>query len=259
MSDVGPIHTVPKLNAIQRRVFGVLIEKSLTTPGGYPMTMNSLLTGCNQLTCREPVMQLSEGEIARALHELQIMGNPLVRQAEVDRTARANRFEHLAEQRFGWDRRERAIMAELLLRGPQTAGELKTNGSRMAPFDDLPGVLSLLTELGCHEPPYVRELPRQPGRSTVRYDHLLYAEPRTEGESQVGGGGGAIHASNASAAMSASGSAAGGQAASGSAAADSAGTRSGVATDQPDLAARVADLEARLARLEADFAAGRRP
>src|SRR5436190_18836415 len=119
-------HTL-KMTLCLRRVLGVLMEKALTTPGGYPMTLNSLVTGCNQLTCREPITQLTEGEVGRALHELQTWREgPLVRQAEGDRTARASRFEHLAEQRFAWDKRQRAIMAELLLRGPQTAGELKT-------------------------------------------------------------------------------------------------------------------------------------
>jgi uncharacterized protein YceH (UPF0502 family) len=177
MSDSPTPQPLPRLSAIQRRVFGVLIEKSLTTPGGYPLTLNALVTGCNQLTCRDPVMHLTEAEVGRALHELQIWpGGGLVRQAPADRTARSNRFEHLAESRFGWDRRERAIMAELLLRGAQTPGELKTNGTRMAPLDDLQLVMSLLDALARHEPPYLRELPRQPGQSTVRYDHLFYPE-----------------------------------------------------------------------------------
>jgi uncharacterized protein len=163
---------------IQRRVLGVLIEKSMTTPAGYPMTLNSLVTGCNQLTCREPVMRLSEGEVSKAIHELQQM--MLVKLADPDRTARANRFQHQLEPRFGWGKRERAIIAELLLRGPQTAGEIKTNGSRMTPFDDLQSVMNLLAELGKGDSPYVRELPRQPGQGTIRYDHLFYTndEPR---------------------------------------------------------------------------------
>jgi hypothetical protein len=156
----------------------VLIEKSMTTPAGYPMTLNSLVTGCNQLTCREPVMRLSESDVSRAVHELQQM--MLVKLADPDRTARANRFQHQLEQRFGWGKRERAIIAELLLRGPQTAGEIKTNGSRMTPFEDLQSVMNLLAELGKNDPPFVRELPRQPGQGTIRYDHLFYTndEPR---------------------------------------------------------------------------------
>ena len=147
---------------IQRRVLGVLIEKSMTTPAGYPMTLNGLVTGCNQLTCREPVMHLTEPEVSRGLYELQQM--MLVKQADPDRTARANRFQHQLEQRFGWGKRERALIGELLLRGPQTAGELKTNGSRMTPFDDLQSVINLLLELARHDPPFVRESPRRPGQ-----------------------------------------------------------------------------------------------
>jgi uncharacterized protein len=158
----------------QRRVLGVLIEKSMTTPAGYPMTLNSIVTGCNQLTCREPVMRLTESEVSKAIYELQQM--MLVKQADPDRTARANRFQHQVEQRFGWDKRERALIAELLLRGPQTPGELKTNGSRMTPFEDLQNVLNLLGELARHDPPFVRELPRQPGQGAIRYDHLFYAD-----------------------------------------------------------------------------------
>ncbi len=169
---------LPKLTPAQRRVLGVLIEKSMTTPGQYPLTMNSLLTGCNQLTCRDPVLTLSEGDVAKAVFELQQW--QLVAQAPPDRTARANRFVHNVEQRFGFGARERALMAELLLRGPQTIGELKGNASRMTPLEDLHYVSELLGALAGREPPFVRELPRQPGKSVVRYDHLFYPddEPR---------------------------------------------------------------------------------
>lgn len=94
------------LNAVQRRVLGVLIEKSMTTPAAYPLTLNSLVTGCNQLTCRDPILHVSEGEVARAVHELQQW--QLVGQAEPDRNARANRFKHRAEERFGWGKIGRA-------------------------------------------------------------------------------------------------------------------------------------------------------
>jgi uncharacterized protein YceH (UPF0502 family) len=211
---------------VQRRVIGVLIEKSLTTAAGYPMTLNSLVTGCNQLTCREPVMSLSEGEVARALHELQIWpGGGLVRQAEGDRTARANRFEHLAETRFAWDKRQRAIITELFLRGPQTAGELKTNAGRMATFDDLQMIMNVLADLARHDPPYVHELPRQPGRSTVRFDHLFYAENRSE-----------VNAVEPTIARSASPS---------------------VSSSHEGLESRLARLEAELARLRSEFEAFR--
>ncbi|MFO0973485.1 MAG: DUF480 domain-containing protein [Phycisphaerae bacterium] len=161
-----------ELTAVQRRVLGVLIEKSMTTPAQYPLTLTAILTGCNQLTCRDPVMHVSEGDVGRAVHELQLM--QLVSQAPPDRNARSNRFRHEVEARFGWAARERALMAELMLRGPQTVGELKTNASRMTPLEDLHYVGELLATLGTRDPVFVRELPRQPGKSVVRFDHALY-------------------------------------------------------------------------------------
>ncbi len=163
-----------KLDAHQRRVLGVLIEKSMTTPGSYPLTINSIVTGCNQLSCRDPVMQMTEGQVSAALHELQRM--QIVVQAAPDRNARSNRFAHRVEERFGWDTKDRALMAELFLRGPQTPGELKSNASRMSALDDLNYLTELLNGLATREPPMVVELPRQPGKSANKFDHLLYAE-----------------------------------------------------------------------------------
>lgn len=163
-----------KLNAAQRRVLGVLIEKAKTTPGGYPLTLNALLVGCNQLSCREPVMKLSEDEAARAARELKAMG--LAAEVDPERGARVERYRHTADESLKWDDVRQAILAELLLRGPQTAGELKTNASRMAELPDLDGLLRLLREMSAQDPPLVRELPRQPGKSSTRFDHLLYSE-----------------------------------------------------------------------------------
>lgn len=162
------------LDPIQRRVLGVLIEKSMTTAGSYPLTLTALTTGCNQLSCRDPVMHLNEGEVGAALHVLQRY--QLAGQAPPDRNARSNRFVHRVEERFGWDTRERALMAELLLRGPQTPGELKTNASRMSHLDDLQYVMELLAGLAKRETPFVLELPRQPGKGAARWDHCLYPE-----------------------------------------------------------------------------------
>lgn len=157
---------VPKLDAAQRRVLGVLIEKARTTPAGYPLTLASLVAGCNQLSCREPVMKLTEDDVAKAARILREQN--LV--AEVD-GARVERYRHRVEETLGWTDAQQAILAELLLRGAQTAGELRTNAARMAPMPELDAVTKLLEEL-----PPVRELPRQPGKSVRRYDHLLYAE-----------------------------------------------------------------------------------
>jgi uncharacterized protein len=166
-----------RLNAPQRRVLAVLIEKSRTTPGGYPLTLNALLVGCNQLSCREPVMKLTEDEVARAARELS--ERKLVAEADPGRGARVERYRHAADETLRWNDVQQAVMAELLLRGPQTAGELKTNASRMAALPDLDGVVGLLNEFAAQNPPMVRELPRQPGKSVARYDHLLYLEEGT--------------------------------------------------------------------------------
>ena len=157
-----------KLNVAQRRVLGVLIEKSRTTPGGYPLTLNALLVGCNQLSCREPVLKLSEDEVAKAARELGSMR--LVAEADPGRGARVERYRHTVEESLQWNELQQAVLAELLLRGPQTAGELKTNASRMATLPDLDGVIQLLSSLAAKDPPLVRELPRR------RYDHGFYAE-----------------------------------------------------------------------------------
>src|SRR5260221_11585256 len=119
----------PRLTSVQRRVLGVLIEKSMTTPTGYPLTLNSVLTGCNQLSCREPVMELSEPEVAQALQELKKL--KLAKEADYAPGSRGDRFQHAAQGEFGAEAASLALLAELLLRGPQTAGELKTNGSRV--------------------------------------------------------------------------------------------------------------------------------
>jgi uncharacterized protein YceH (UPF0502 family) len=174
-----------KLNPAQRRVLGVLLEKSRTTPGGYPLTLNSLLVGSNQLSCREPVLQLSEDEVAKAARELGRLR--LAAEADPGRGARVERYRHTVEESLKWNEIEQAVLAELLLRGPQTAGELKTNASRMATLPDLDGVLQLLSRLAAQNPPLVRELPRQPGKSVPRYDHLLYAEEAAAPPPQTSG------------------------------------------------------------------------
>jgi uncharacterized protein YceH (UPF0502 family) len=159
-----------RLTAVQRRVLGTLIEKAFTTPAGCPLTLNALHTGCNQLTCREPVSQYSEAEISKAVQDLKRLH--LAKEGDYEKGSRVDRFQH--DVAALWDERSRAILAELFLRGPQTAGELKTNASRMTPIPDLAEVSAVLGAFVAAG--LARELPRQPGKSSVRYDHLLYAE-----------------------------------------------------------------------------------
>jgi len=164
---------VKHLTAEQRRVLGVLMEKSLATPEYYPMTLNAVVAACSQKSNRNPVVRYSEGDVGRALHELAQMD--LVGQADTAHGARANRFEHRVREGMEWNRRHRAVMAELLLRGPQTLGELRTRSARMVPLPDQESVASVLEELANMDPPRVRVFAREPGRSAVRYDHMLYS------------------------------------------------------------------------------------
>ncbi len=165
------------LNDVEQRVLGVLIEKSLTQPAGYPMTVNAMTLGANQKQNREPVVEFAEGEVSVALRGLE--RHRLVTQSPPSMGARAVRFQHHVVDVFHWDRREQAIMAELLLRGRQTPGELRTHASRMTPFPDLESVLATLAALAKYETPFVEELPREPGRSANRYRHLLSAAKST--------------------------------------------------------------------------------
>lgn len=159
------------LDDIEQRVLGVLIEKSLTQPDAYPLTFNSILLGANQKQNRDPVREFTEREISEALRTLEL--KKLVTQAPPALGARSVRFRHHAVEQFRWDRREQAIMAELLLRGRQTAGELRTHAARMTPFADLEAVAVTLHALRNHETPLVEELAREPGRSANRFRHLL--------------------------------------------------------------------------------------
>lgn len=162
------------LTPLQRRVLGVLIEKSLTQPDSYPMTLAAVTTGCNQRSNRDPVMSVTESDVGKAVWELQ--GKRLVAQADPARGSRVNRFRHDVETTLNWSARDRAIMAELLLRGPQTPGELRTRASRMTPLESVTYVGELLVELSRRDPPMVRELPRGPGQSASRFAHTLYPE-----------------------------------------------------------------------------------
>jgi len=167
-----------QLSEAEIRVLGVLIEKSLTQSGSHPMTINAILVGANQLQNRDPVVEYSEAQVSTALGEL--IRKKLAVQAPPEPSARANRFGHRVVEEFHWDRREQAVMAELLLRGRQTAGELRSRASRMSLFADIGAVVTTLEELQHRGPKFVEELPREPGRSTTRFRHLLSNEATPE-------------------------------------------------------------------------------
>lgn len=166
---------LPLLTAPEQRVLGTLLEKSKTTPDYYPMTVNALATGCNQKTSRRPVTDYDESTVVSTINSLKTLG--LVTTA-IGGGSRVNKYKHNFSVRFTLSDAEEAILCLLLLRGPQTPGELNTNSGRLHEFSSLESVLETLHGLAQAEPPFVQELPRRPGQKEQRYTHLL-------GESQV--------------------------------------------------------------------------
>ncbi len=160
------------LTAIQVRVLGCLMEKKESTPDQYPLTLNSLRNACNQKSSRYPVVNYSEGEVGHAIRELEAMD--LVREQW---GARVPKYEHLANKGMNLHSKGIALICVLMLRGPQTLGELKTHSHRLFDFDDLDDVQFALQQLIDHEPSMVTGLPRQPGQKEDRYAHLLSGEP----------------------------------------------------------------------------------
>jgi uncharacterized protein YceH (UPF0502 family) len=158
------------LSETEARVLGALIEKELTTPEYYPLSLNALVNACNQKSNREPVMNLDETAVSQALRSLD--KEDLAGPAD-SMSGRVTKYGHRLQEAFNFDRREIAVLCELLLRGPQTPGELRSRAERMYKFDDLGQVQSTLQKLAQREPPLVKLLARQPGAREARYAHLL--------------------------------------------------------------------------------------
>jgi uncharacterized protein YceH (UPF0502 family) len=157
------------LTETEARVLGALVEKEITTPEYYPLSLNALINACNQKSNREPVTHLGEEDVR---HALQGLGEQmLARSAGGD--SRVAKFEHRLGEAYNFDRKETAILCELLVRGPQTPGELRSRAERMHPFEDLSAVQTTLQRLLRREPPLVKLLPRQRGMKEARYAHLL--------------------------------------------------------------------------------------
>jgi uncharacterized protein YceH (UPF0502 family) len=155
------------LDAVEQRVVGCLVEKELSTPDAYPLTLNALVAACNQTSNREPVSRLTPADVEGSLHRL--MADLLVWR---DRGARALRFKHSLDEKLALrDPAQKAIVAELLLRGAQTPGELRSRSPRMHPFAELVEVEESLRALAARG--LVEELPRQPGQKERRWRHLL--------------------------------------------------------------------------------------
>ena len=161
-----------ELTEIEVRVLGALIEKENTTPEYYPLSLNALVNACNQKSNREPVMALEENAVRQALRSL--TEQAMARSAGGD--SRVAKYEHRLNELYNFHRHEIAVLCVLLLRGPQTPGELRTRAERMYAFEDLDAVHAALNLLMRREPALVKVLPRQPGTKESRYMHLLSGE-----------------------------------------------------------------------------------
>jgi uncharacterized protein len=161
------------LTEAEVRVLGSLIEKDITTPDYYPLSLNALLNACNQKSNRDPFMQLDENSVRDALTGLQ---EQRLAGPASGADSRVTKYEHRAQEVFNFTRPETAVLCVLLLRGPQTPGELRGRTERMFRFETLDDVQAALQKLMQREPPLVKVLPRQPGTKESRYVHLLAGE-----------------------------------------------------------------------------------
>lgn len=169
------------LNDLEIRVLGCLMEKELTTPENYPLTLNALVAACNQKSNRDPVLAVSEDEVRHALQGLGSRG--LARLTTTG--GRVDKFCHGAAEKLALDTAARALLVELMLRGPQTAGELRGRADRMAPFSDLSCVETVLDELMAAAPPFVVRMPRQAGRKEQRFLQVFAGIPEFPPEEEA--------------------------------------------------------------------------
>ncbi len=179
---------LPTLSLLETRVLGVLVEKNRTVADSYPLTLNALVAGCNQKTARDPVLNASEAEVQAAVDHLRRLS--LVIESSGGRVAR---FAHNIERVLQISRQSLALLATLMLRGPQTAGELRINCERLHDFADISSVQGFLEDLAERPAgPLAVELPRQPGARENRWVHLLAGAPAVEApaaaSSAAGGG-----------------------------------------------------------------------
>ena len=158
----------PPFTPSEARVLACLMEKELVTPDNYPLTLNSLTLACNQKSNREPVMNLSSGEVGHLANEL--VKRELVR---MDHGERAPRVSHRMHRSYASNRPQQAVLTVLMLRRPQTLNEIRTRTERMAEFDDSEGLLGVLEDLMRRQPPLAVCLPKGPGRREDRYTHTL--------------------------------------------------------------------------------------
>jgi uncharacterized protein YceH (UPF0502 family) len=165
-----------QLSPVEVRVLGALVEKEITTPEYYPLSLNALINACNQKSNRDPVMTLDEDSVRQALRSL--TDQYVVRSASGD--SRVAKYEHRLSELYNFHRHEIAVLCVLMLRGPQTPGELRNRSERMYTFEDLEAVHSALNLLMRREPALVKVLARQPGTKESRFMHLLSGDVAPE-------------------------------------------------------------------------------
>ena len=164
-----------QLTDVETRILGALIEKEMTTPDNYPLSLNALTNACNQTSNREPVTSYDEGTVASAVESMR--RRSLVRAVQQS-GSRVTKYRHLADETLGLTSQQAAVMCVLMLRGPQTLGELKTRGTRLANLESLDDVETAMNQLLARESPaLVTRLERRPGQKEARFAHLLAGEP----------------------------------------------------------------------------------
>ena len=162
------------LNAVEVRVLGCLIEKEMTTSDYYPLTLNSLTSACNQKSNRDPVLDLEETDVVKALDKLRFKGMAMQASGE---GSRVPKYRHTLAEKLYFEPEQLAVLCELFVRGPQTLGELRSRCERMHPFTDTSAVETILNDLNDAESSLVIKLERQPGQKEQRYAHLFSGEP----------------------------------------------------------------------------------
>jgi uncharacterized protein YceH (UPF0502 family) len=175
--------TLPTLSLLETRILGVLVEKQHTVPDSYPLSLNALTLGCNQKTARDPVVNASEGDVLAALDTLKSLHIVLEGSG-----SRVPRFEHNVQRVLKLPGQSVALLALMMLRGPQTAAELRLNTERLHRFADISSVEGFLDEMATHEPPFVVKLTRAPGARESRWAHLLSGPVADAAPSATGAG-----------------------------------------------------------------------
>jgi uncharacterized protein YceH (UPF0502 family) len=167
-----------ELSGLQVRVVGALAEKERTVPDGYPLTLNSLVSACNQSSNRWPVMQVTASDVRMALEQLKAAG--FARFVHPARGERSTKYRQVLDERLDLDAAAMAALTVLMVRGPQTAGEIRTRADRLHPFGSVDAVLESLGRLAEREEPLVELLERRPGERDQRWTHLLAGDPGSE-------------------------------------------------------------------------------